>query len=288
MINTLYQLNEQHLKDLEQLKAICKTVDGSIPNLFTHILSQRRTLPASVMIYDQNHLIGFLSVFFFYDDAVEIGLLVHPSARKRGIAKQLIQTILPLVQTHNFHTLIFSSPQNLNTHWLTALGFSYQHSEFYMERNELSPLLDYNNTLTFREATIKDLPMLCAIDDACFPKKESKPMDRFQQLLDDRNYQIFVAYHNNQPIGKAHIRWESQGATLSDISILPKLQGKGFGTVLIAFCINYALSEGKSLLSLDVETHNQRALNLYTRLGFLVQNACDYWTIEMTQLQSIM
>ncbi len=286
MITTIYQLNEQQLKDLEQLKALCKKVDGSIPNLFTHILVQRRTLPASVMFYEQGQLIGFLSVFFFYDDAVEIAMLVHPLARRKGIARQMMHNVISLIQTHSFSTLIFSSPSSLNNHWLPALGFSYQHSEFYMERDDLNPLLDSNKTLTFREANIKDLPTLCALDDACFPKKDSKPVERFQQLLDDRNYQIFIALLNNQPVGKAHLRWESNGATISDITILPTLQGKGLGTELITFCINFALSEGKPHLNLDVETHNQRALNLYTRLGFMVQNACDYWAIGINQIQS--
>jgi len=159
------------------------------------------------------------------------------------------------------------------------------HSEYYMERDDLNPLLDCNQTLTFREASIQDITVLCAIDDACFPKTQGKSTERFQQIFDDRNYQVFMAYQNNQPIGKAHLRWENQGVTLSDIAVLPKLQGKGFGSALISHCINYALSEGKPNVNLDVETHNQRALNLYTRLGFHVQNACDYWSIELNKLQ---
>ncbi len=44
------------------------------------------------------------------------------------------------------------------------------------------------------------------------------------------------------------------------------------------------LSEGKSRVDLDVETHNKKALNLYIQLGFHIQNACDYWSINVNQL----
>lgn len=287
MIKNLNQLDASQLRELNQLKVFCKQVDGSVPNVYPHILVQPRTFPVNVLYYEKEQLMGFLSVFFFYEHAVEIGVLIHPSVRRKGIARQLMQSVLPLLETHSFTTLIFSSPYQINSPWLPRMGFTALHSEYYMERDDLNPLLDYNQSLTFREATAKDIVVLCALDEACFPKKEAKPVDRFNQLFADRNYQIFMAFQNNQPIGKAHMRWEVQGSTLSDISILPALQGKGLGTSLIAYCINYALSEGKPHISLDVETHNQRALNLYTKLGFLIQNACDYWTIELDKLKKV-
>ncbi|TAL58561.1 MAG: GNAT family N-acetyltransferase [Legionella sp.] len=285
MIESSNQLNAQQLQNLMQLKTKCKQVDGSVPNLYPHILVQSRTFPVNLFYYEQDELLGFLSVFFFYDEAVEVALLVHPSARRKGIASQLLQTIIPQVQSYGISELIFSSPTHLNDSWLKNLNLVYLNSEYCMERDDLNPLLDYNQSLSFREATAKDILILCALDEACFPKKNAKSAERFQQIFDDRNYQIFIVLQNNQPIGKAHLRWEHQGVTLSDIAILPALQAKGYGSALIAYCVNYALGEGKPYVSLDVETHNQRALNLYVRLGFVVQNACDYWSIKAAALQ---
>lgn len=286
MIVNTHQLNEPQIKALTRLKAQCKQVDGSVPNVYPHILVQARSFPVNVLYYEHDELIGFLSVFFFYDHAVEVGVLIHPAARRRGIASHLIQSILPTVESNQINNLIFSSPYHVHDHWLKQLGMSYLHSEYYMERDDLNPLLDYNQTLSFREANVKDILILSALDEACFPNKNTSSAERFQQMFNDRNYQIFLVYQNNQPIGKAHMRWERHGVTLSDIVILPALQGKGLGTALIAHCVNYALSEGKPHVSLDVETHNQRALNLYTRLGFMVQNACDYWTIGIQELKN--
>lgn len=65
MLSNTNQLNEDQLNDLEQLKNVCKKKDGSVPNLYTHLLTQKRNLPTILMHYDKHHLVGFLSVFFF-------------------------------------------------------------------------------------------------------------------------------------------------------------------------------------------------------------------------------
>lgn len=289
MIHNTNQLNEQQLNDLLQLAKQCKVHDGTTPNLYTHILTQHRAFPASLFYYDQDKLLGFLSAFFFYDDAVEISLLIHPKHRKQGIAKQLLQTILPLVQFHHYDKLIFSTPSGVNNKWLLAHDYTYLHSEYYMEREELTPILEHSRSaLTFRRATIDDMNDLCILDELCFPKKHGDPQDRFEHLLDNREYELILAFAHDMLVGKAHIRWQEEGATLSDIAITPLQQGQGLGTSLIAHCINHALSEGKPLLNLDVETHNKRALNLYTRLGFAVHNACDYWSIKTATLEHLL
>ena len=284
MLTNTNQLDAQQLKELTQLSALCKKIDGSTPNLYMHILEQPRAFPASILCYKQGTLVGFIGAYFFYEDAVEISVLVNPSYRRHGVAKQLIQGIVPLIQSQDYHKLIFSSPSQLNNTWLLAKGFSYLHSEYYMEREDLNPLLEFKQTLTFRNALSDDIPLLSSIDEACFPTKQSDATDRFQHLIDGREYQIILAYQNNIPVGKAHLRWQADGDTLSDIAILPERQGKGLGSSLIAYCINLALSEGKPHLNLDVETHNERALKLYTRLGFVTKNACDYWSIDISKL----
>lgn len=284
MFKSTNQLTETQLKDLEQLRIRCKKIDGSTPNLYTHILAKPRALPASLMCYEKNRLVGFLSAFFFYDDAVEVALLVEPKFRRRGIAKQLLNFIIPLIQSHGLIKLIFSSPSHLNDTWLPAFGLSSTHSEYYMERNVLLPIRDVKQDLVIRKATMDDIILLGALDEACFPKKTNEYTERFHNLLGDKNYLIFLGFQNEQPIGKAHMRLDKKGVTLSDIAIFPDFQGKGYGTTLIAHCTNLALSKRKPQVCLDVETHNERALHLYTRLGFFVQNACDYWAISVNDL----
>ncbi len=284
MLTTSNQLNEQQLNHLQSLVDACKKADGSAPNVYPYLLEQLRALPANVLYYEKEKMIGFLSVYFFYEDAVEVAILVHPDFRRKGIAKQLLTTIKPLLEVNHIEKLIFTNPAQKNSTWLETQGFSYQHSEYHMLRNDLNPILESRADLSFRTAQELDIPELCALDEGCFPRKQSELPERFHNLLNDRNYKIILAEINGKIIGKAHLRWEDNGATLSDIAISPQNQGKGYGSALIAQCINLALSDGKPEISLDVETHNTKALDLYKKLGFYTENACDYWKIPFGHL----
>jgi ribosomal protein S18 acetylase RimI-like enzyme len=285
MIKITDKLNVQQLKDLNQLGAACRDTDGSIPNVYPYLLEQKRALPAGFLCYKKAQLVGFLSVFFFYEQAVEISVMVHPLFRRKGIGKELLSAMMPLLGTYNIKDALFTNPAKKNDSWLKPLGFSYKHSEYNMMRHDLLPILEFNQPpLVFRDATHDDVAALSELDVLCFSKKQPESIVRIKNLLDDRKYKLYAAVHDGQVIGKAHLRWDTKGVTLSDIAITPKLQGKGLGSVLIAYCVNSALSEGESHISLDVETHNLRALELYKRLGFSIQNACDYWTISAHNL----
>ncbi len=284
MFTCINHLNQAQMADLNQLIQTCREADGSIPNVYKHLLTQHRALPANILYYQDGKLSGFISAYFFYEDSCEVSLLVAPSFRRQGLGNQLIQALLPTILSQKIDKLIFSSPHQVNDEWFKSRGFEYQMTEYHMERHDLKPELISTPSLSFKMATVKDINDLCLIDKACFPKEQGKMLTRFNNLLNNRNYQLLLAYQNSAPIGKAHIRWHDEGATLSDISILPHLQGQGLGSALLAYCINYCLSEGKSRLDLDVETQNTQALNLYTRFGFKVKNACDYWLVRAEQL----
>lgn len=283
MIKHTNQLSLEQLDDLERLAQACKQHDTRLPNLYTHILSQSRMLPACLLHYEQGKLIGFLSAYFFYDDAVEVSILIHPDARRKKIATTLLHAIIPLIQSQRYQVLIFSSPADLNSSWLIEKQLIYKHCEYSMQRDDLQPILASKQTLSCRTATRDDILHLCALDEACFPQKQSNNAQRFEHLFRGHDYQIVLAMYNNQVIAKAHMRWQQQRVTLSDIAVMPQHQGQGFGSELIIHCINLALSEGIHVLDLDVETHNQKALNLYTRLGFVTKNACDYWSLTLEQ-----
>lgn len=286
MFTSYTQLSPQQITDLKALHLRCQKELGSAPNIYAHILSQLRMLPACTLYYNKHQLLGFISVFFFYDDAVEISLLVDASMRRQGLATELLRSILPLIKGYHYKKLFFSSPHQINDSWLKSMGFTYMHCEYYMVRDALNPILESQKVLTYKTAALEDLPILAQLDEQCFHKNPSNSQERYYNLIGNNQYKIFLALKDNKPIGKAHIRWEGHGASLSDIAVTPQLQGQGYGTALIAYCVNFVLGEGKKSLNLDVETHNEKALKLYTQLGFVINNACDYWSIGLDELDA--
>ena len=280
MITANHQLTLQALDDLNHLKMMCQSVDTHVIALYPNLLRQCRPLSTNLLYYHHNQLVGFLSLFFFYEDACEISVMVAPAFRRQGIATELIQQALPLIHEKRLNTLIFSSPTGVNDSWLPHLGFCYQNSEYQMLRHTNAFLPASHTQLDYRTATLEDCATLCAIDTDCFPKEQHSPSERMHTFLNDPNYHIVLAEENGMPVAKAHILLDDNRGRLSDIAVLPHCQGRGLGKAIMSYCVNFCLSKQRTSIDLDVETNNVNALKLYKNAGFLIANAYDFWSIS--------
>ena len=280
-----HQLNTAELASLEALRNQCKAHDGNIVANYKHLLCENRPFPCNLLYYQQGQLVGFLSTFFFYEDAAEIILMVAPNCRKQGLATQLINEILPLLRLQRIKTLIFSVPIGLNNHGLRAHGFHYLNGQYQMQRQGQSVLKLKQTSLSIRRANETDLDLLCTIDNACFPSSLPNRPSHFLGRIGDPNYHILIAEMNGVAIGKAHLHFQLEGARLTDLAILPHHQGCGLGGALLAHCINHSLAHHHMTIKLDVETNNQKALQLYSNVGFAIENAYDFWSIPIEVLR---
>jgi N-acetylglutamate synthase-like GNAT family acetyltransferase len=283
------QLSITQLMHLDTLSAECERIDGGLPVSYRHLLMQQRHTDSNWMVYHHQELIGFASIYFFYEACCEVCLLVHPAHRRQGIAKQLLHLIDTSLKQHpHIKRLIFSTPPLTETNWLTQLGFLYQESEYEMTRTSLDPIQSKTDRLTLSNASISEVNELAHIDERCFPQSIHNPPSQFVRWLSDPNYQIIVAHLQNKIIGKVHIRTlNEQIAILSDISIIPEFQQQGLGSELLTKIINQTLQQKKTTLKLDVATNNpSNALQLYLHHGFKISYQHDYWAISLDLLQS--
>ncbi len=124
MLKILECLSPQQLHDLQFLLDACQQEDGGTPPVYPHILKERRHLPSTVLYYQQGELLAFASAFFFYQDSCEISLLVHPGQRRKGLARRLLKSLMPLFRTQRIRRLIFSTMQSSQNQWLSAMGFT--------------------------------------------------------------------------------------------------------------------------------------------------------------------
>lgn len=282
MLLACAQINDSQQQDLAGLIKICQEYDGGLPSIYHHLLQQKRESSSTLFYYHQQQLIGFISVYFFWPDACEISLLIAPTHRRQGIARQLVQAIMLFIRSKSINRLIFSAPPKHLEQWLPSKGFIKQPSEYHMERDTTKKnQLPTMPKLSMRLATIHDIEVLCAIDMACFPINTINMTERFHFLLNHQDYTVLLALIGETIIGKAHIHWQSQCTLLSDIAILPSHQQQGLGSELLAHSIDYAKALSLKTLALDVEAHNQQALGLYQRHGFVITNSHDYWSISV-------
>ncbi len=282
-----HQLTIDQLADVNALAERCRLHDGNTIPVYSNLLLHYRNLPCNLLFYHRQQLIGFLSLFFFYEDGCELVLMVDPAWRRQHIATQLISTILPVIHSRGLHDVLCPVPQGLNDSWIPERGFTYHNGEVQMQWKGLRPSLVIDPTFTFLTA-VEDvyITALVELDTACFHTDEQEMRSRFSRLLADESYHLCLMKKDDEVVGKAHLHIETQQVLLSDIAILPRYQGQGFGQALVAYCIHWSRTLSPLPLRLDVESNNQNALHIYQKLGFQTTNTYDFWKIPFGLLQA--
>lgn len=92
----------------------------------------------------------------------------------------------------------------------------------------------------------------------------------------DKGHQFILAMVDGQCAGYAayEIKGSKNEAKLHKIYILPAMQGRGIGKILINEVVNRVKQKGTSILFLNVNRYNP-AINFYEKLGFKIVGSED-------------
>ncbi|HEY7874383.1 MAG TPA: GNAT family N-acetyltransferase [Actinomycetota bacterium] len=103
-----------------------------------------------------------------------------------------------------------------------------------------------------------------------YPFDRDERRERFSQSLDDPRRESFVAVASDRVIGQAGVGWASDAvpATMG-MMVAADWRGRGVGTALLTACVEWARDAGAFKLALDVWPHNDAAIALYRKHGFI-------------------
>lgn len=272
LLNPTY-LSDQMLQSLDVLSKVALEHDKGLPAIYHHLLILEREPPSHFLYFETpNQLTAYLSVYFFRPHQAEISLLVHPDCRKRGLAKRQFEAAKPLLHTERIRSVLFSAPP-ISAPYLEQQGLTLCHSEYHLRHERAASQKLSSPKLSIRKATHQDISDLCIIDKCCFETEDDDMQERFEQLLGDERYCIWIAEYQNKRIGKVHLRDDSDETQLSDLAVLPEFQHRGFGAALLT----HAIQHEDRPIGLEVETNQHAVLKLYTDHGFVEQYKLDFW-----------
>jgi RimJ/RimL family protein N-acetyltransferase len=104
--------------------------------------------------------------------------------------------------------------------------------------------------------------------EAGFDRAERKA--RFQAGLADSKRGSFVADAGGTIVGSAGIGQDSAAVPASfGMMVAADWRGRGIGTALLLACIDWARAAGAHKITLEVWPHNDAALALYRKHGFV-------------------
>jgi len=286
MLNANTQLNTHELAALHDLQAACKIADGYTIPIHSTILTAKRRYASNLWFEEKGQWIGFLSIYFFYDEGCELALMVRPSHRQQGIATRLLQHIIPLLVETKTNFLMISTPAKPVSSWFESRGLTHEYTEYRFSWNARTPLPMQTemSPITFVKATPSDSAALLAINKMVFEPPFATEAN-FENILRNPEYTIWLAMIGQQIVGKVHLYWEHEQGTLMDLAVLPSHQKQGIGRKLVIHALQETISRKKKRICLDVDAKNIAAINLYTQLGFNIENVCDYWKLFLTFLK---
>ena len=79
----------------------------------------------------------------------------------------------------------------------------------------------------------------------------------------------FLAEIGGEPVGSIHVERSKHGFGEIGMAVLKEWRGRGVGSALLGAAIEWARSEGLHKLSLSVFAHNEAAIALYRKFGFV-------------------
>jgi GNAT superfamily N-acetyltransferase len=133
--------------------------------------------------------------------------------------------------------------------------------------------------LIIRLATLDDVKNILHIYAEALDNGKVISVEKAQEIFLKQqqypDYQVFVAIHEQQIVGTfALLIMENMAhngtpsAVVEDVGILPMLQGKGIGKMMMEFALKYAKEKGCYKMSLSSNLRREKAHQFYESLGF--------------------
>ena len=121
--------------------------------------------------------------------------------------------------------------------------------------------------LEIRQAKLYDVPAMARIERDSFEAPWSAD-EITKDVTAGGNVYVAVALADEERAGYAEIRKIAGEGQIYNIAIAPEFRREGIGEALLRHLIDKADADGCKLVTLEVRSGNEAAMELYKKLGF--------------------
>jgi len=227
--------------------------------------------------WEGGRLLGFLGIYGF-GESPELAGMVAPDARRRGIGSALLDAAVPLCRERGDRQPLLVVPRESIAGKRLALsrGGTLDHSEHHLVLSGEPISGPQGPEISLRPATVADAPRVVALLERGFGW--SGPDD-----LGDRLERTALIELRGAVVGTLFLeRDDDEEASIFGFAVEPSLQGRGIGRAALRQACERLRADGARRISLDVDVTNDRALGLYTSIGFTPVTTEDYFALPLS------
>jgi ribosomal protein S18 acetylase RimI-like enzyme len=279
-----HSLMAAEIAEIEQLAQICDAHDQATMRVNWDTLASRSGNETNdFFYYKDGQLIGTLSLYTFGSGEPEASAMVHPNERRRGIFRALVDVAIAELRRREIPKLIFFCDHKSSSGIaaLEAIGARYGYSEYKMELGEPRMPASFDERLRVERARPQDAADVARIIALCFGRDEADMRQGIEKSIGSEARCFMIARLDGAPIGALNLQIDEKGSGIYGFGVLPEQRGRGYGRQILARTIEYALAEGRRPVILEVAPENERALGLYSSVGFRETHRYDYYPIEI-------
>ncbi|MGH9107012.1 MAG: GNAT family N-acetyltransferase [Acidimicrobiales bacterium] len=278
MLSETSGLGERELTAIAELEGRVVGYDGSRLKLEWPTLRERPSREVNdLLCWEGDALVGFLGLYSF-GRQLELAGMVDPRARRRGIGTALVDRALGIAQARSFGKALLVVPTSGEAGRLFAQskGAALDHTEHFLVLSEAPRGPAAHQEVVVRAAAPADDSAIVRVRSLAFG-------EQWAHLGPESptEHQLVVERHGTV-IGTLRVSTDGAAAGIYGFAIEPASQGQGIGREVLRRVCNRALADGAAQVTLEVALDNERALGLYTSVGFRQQATEEYWALLTT------
>ena len=216
--------------------------------------------------WEDDRLLGFLGIYGF-ESSPELAGMVAPEARCRGIGTALLDAAVAPLPRAQRSAATTDRAAPLGSRQASGLrrGGVLDHSEHALVLSGDPTSGPDQPALDLRPATGADLPLVAVPLEAGFGMPAP---DGLADRLDSPSERTMIVELSGSPVGTLRLRRDGNDARIYGFVIEPAMQGHGIGRAALRRACQQLRADGARRIGLEVDVENDRALALYTSVGF--------------------
>lgn len=224
-------------------------------------------------------LVGFCGIYLFGGEVPEITGMVDPDARRRGVATALLDAAVDICRGRGISRglLVVPRPSVAGRELALRRGGTLDHSEHAMLLEGEPTEGASDPDIVLRPAVVADADAVGRILDSAF---DWTPRDLDQLIArESARERTLVVELRGELVATMRVTQDGDTGGIYGFAVDPSLQGRGIGRDVLRRGCRLLREQGMRRVALEVAVENERALGLYTSIGFRPVTTEDYYAL---------